>query len=265
MGQDAFQLIDNIYYVGTTKVSSHLFTSGDGHVLIDACYPDDGSVISRNIRTLGIDPKDIRYLLITHAHTDHLGGAAYLADQTGACVCIGKRDVHAAEHGSKIQKGLTGFMPVKIDKALREDDCINVGQISIQVYDTPGHTPGCCSFGFEVKDRDKRYNGLLFGGPGVNVFQKENLKRNIYGGTIKDFINSVKRLLTFEVDVWLGAHPGLNHTFEKREQLQQSNESNPYVDPQGWKSFLKQCLLNAEQLLPEIEKTAEPSAARDGA
>jgi len=260
MGQGPFQIIDNIYYVGTKKVGSHLFTSDDGHVLIDACYPDDGSVISQNIRTLGIDPKDIRYLLISHAHTDHLGGASYLSDQTGACVCIGKRDVHAAEHGSKIQKGLIGFTPFNIDKALSEGDCINVGQISIQVYDTPGHTPGCCSFGFEVEDRGKRYKGMLFGGAGVNVFQKENLKRNVYGGTIKDFINSVKRLLTFEVDVWLGSHPSQNHTFEKREQLQQSSESNPYVDPQGWKSFLKQCLLNAEQLLPKSENTGEPGA-----
>jgi len=256
MEQDAFQIIDNIYYVGTKKVSSHLFTSSYGHVLIDACFPEDGSTILQNIKTLDIDPRDIRYLLITHAHIDHLGSAAYLADQTGACVCIGKRDVPAVEQGSKTQYDLTGFMPFKIDKTLSEGDNINLGRISIQIYDTPGHTPGCCSFGFEVEDRGKRYDGMLFGGPGVNVFQKENLKRNIYGGTIKDFMSSVRRLLTFDADVWLGAHPGQNNTFEKREELQQGKEPNPYVDPEGWKDFLKKCLLNAERLLPG--ETVEP-------
>jgi len=249
---NSFHMIGNIYFVGTRQVSSHLFASKDGHILIDACMPDSGPSILKDIKDLGFSPDDIRYLLISHGHADHLGSAAFLKGKTGAAICIGEADVVAAEKGSKTRAGLTGYKTFKVDRALNEGDVITVGNNSILIYHTPGHTPGSCSFGFEIKEGACIYQGMLFGGAGTNVFEEKNLKRNIYGGTIDDFQKTLKRLLYFDVDVWLGNHPQQNKTFQKLERLRQGASPNPYIDPDGWKDFIRANLAKAEGFL---EKT----------
>ncbi len=135
---NSFHMIGNIYYVGTKQVSSHLFVSKEGHILVDACMPDSGPSILKGIRDLGFSPDDILYLLISHGHADHLGSAAFLAGETGAAICIGEADVVAAEKGSKTRAGLTGYKTFKVDRALNEGDVIAVGDNSIIIYHTPG-------------------------------------------------------------------------------------------------------------------------------
>jgi len=235
----AFRMIDDIYYVGSTHVSSHLITSEEGHILIDTCMPNTGPFILKGIVDLGFKPKDIKYILITHAHIDHLGSAKFLAEETGAKVCIGETDVEAAEKGSTTRFGLIGFEPFKVDISLKEGDVIALGDKKIHVYHTPGHTPGCCSFGFKVNHEGREYNAFIFGGPGQNVFVKENLQRKIYGGTIQDYKNTLERLETFNVDVWFGPHPRVNRTFKKLELLKKGVKPNPYIDPEGWKAHIK--------------------------
>lgn len=244
-----FWMIDNIHYVGSEHVSSHLFTSEEGHILIDTCMPDTGPAILKSISALGFNPSDIRYILISHAHIDHLGSTKLLAEQTGAKVCIGEADVEAAEKGSTWKMGLMGFSPFKVDVPLKEADVIAVGDKKIHIYHTPGHTPGCGSFGFEVNYEGRKHNGFMFGGPGVNVFQPENLQRGIYGGTLQEFQNTLDHLDTFQVEVWLGAHPGQNKTFQKLELLTKGTKPNPYIDPEGWKAFVQTIREKLQKLL----------------
>jgi len=244
-----FWMIDNIHYVGTERVSSHLFTSEEGHILIDTCMPEDGPAILKNISALGFDPGDIRYILMSHAHIDHLGSTKFLAEATGAKVCIGEADVQAAERGSTSKMGLVGFSPFKVDIALKEGDEVSVGERDILIYHTPGHTPGCISFGFEVQDEGHKYSGFIFGGPGVNVFQPKNLEKGIYGGTLQDFQSTLDRLDALQVQVWLGAHPNQNNTFQKLELLKKGAKPNPYIDPEGWKAFLQTLREKLKRLL----------------
>lgn len=244
---NSFQMIGNIYYVGTEQVSSHLFASGDGHILIDACMPDSGPSILKGIRDLGFSPGDVQYLLISHGHIDHLGSAAFLAGETGATIWIGEADVEAAEIGSKTRLGLMGYKTFKVDRIFNEGDVISVGNNSITIYHTPGHTPGCCSFGFDVQEQDRTYRGMLFGGAGTNVFEEEYLRKDIYGGTIDDFQKTLKLLLSFDIDVWLGNHPQQNKTFQKIKLLRQGVSPNPYIDPAGWKDFIRTNIAEAEK------------------
>ncbi len=245
----AFRMIGDVYYVGVQRVSSHLIASEDGHILLDACLPDSGPTILQNIRDVGFDPADLKYILITHAHTDHLGAAKYIAQQTKATVCMHAADREAAssgsmyssmscERGGDTKMGLTSFEPVNVDMEVSEGDVISLGEKDIHIYHTPGHTPGCCSYRFTVVDETHQYDAILFGGPGVNVFKPENLARGQYGGTMEDFEKTLERLASFPVQVWLGAHPGQNDTFAKRDQLRAGAKPNPYIDPQGWQAFL---------------------------
>jgi len=245
----AFRMIDNVHYVGGKMVSSHLIATRAGHILIDTCMPNSGPFILKGIVDLGFNPRDVKYILITHAHIDHLGSTRMLAKETGAKVCIGEADVEAAEKGSATQFCLIGFAPFKVDRALREGDTIAIGGKEIRVYHTPGHTPGCCSFGFKVNYEGVDYNGFLFGGPGQNVFEEENLRASIYGGTIQDYKTSLNRLETLMVDVWLGAHLGQNDMFGKLELLKKGIKPNPYIDPEGWKDYLKKLKDNLQKFL----------------
>jgi len=246
---EPFRMIGNVHYVGTRRVSSHLFTSDEGHILLDACFPGDGPVILDNIRALGFEPKDVCYLLITHTHLDHCGGAAHIKRETSAEVRIGEADVEPAQKGSDTEMGLIGFEPFEVDAPLHDGDVVSVGPTSVTVYHTPGHTPGCSSFGFEVQEDGCALSGMLFGGPGLNVFDPEKVAQQIYGGALEDFIASVKRLLAMEPDVWLGAHPGQNKTFDKAERLQAGERPNPFIDPEGWRAYLTARLAAAEKLL----------------
>lgn len=234
----AFRVIGDVYYVGTDRVSSHLITSKAGHILLDTCMPDSGPTILENITDLGFDPKDVKYILITHAHIDHLGSAKFLAARTGAKICMHTADVQAAEKPDRTKMGLTEFEPFKVDRVLKDGDVVRVGDKQVQAIHSPGHTPGCLSFAFTVRDGGREYRCILFGGPGVNVFQPKNLQRGIYGGTMEDFFKTLDRLAAMPVDVWLGAHPNLNQTFQRQQRLAQGETPNPFIDPEGWKQFL---------------------------
>ena len=145
----------------------------------------------------------------------------------------------AVEKGSTTRAGLTGFATFRVDQKLKDGDTIALGNKEIHVYHTPGHTPGCISFGFKVSYEGRTYNVFLFGGAGFNVFEEENLRRGIYGGTVQDYGRTLDRLDSLKVDIWLGAHPHRNDTFRKLELLQKGITPNPYIDAEGWKAFLK--------------------------
>jgi len=245
----AFRMIDDIYYVGSRRESGHLITSEEGHMLIDTGFPETGPFILKGILDLGFNPKDIKYILITHAHVDCLGSAKLLAEETGAKVCIGEADVKAAEEGSPTKMGLIRtpdsslFYRVeffKVDMPLKEGDAIALGDKEIHVYHTPGHTPGSCSLGFKIDYEDHEYNAFLFGGASQDVFEdRSGFGYPSYRGTLQDYKNTLDRLENFQVDIWLGTHPNNNRTFEKLELLKKGVRPNPYIDPEGWKAYLK--------------------------
>jgi len=245
----AFRMVDDIYYVGSRRASSHLVTSDEGHVLIDTCFPEEGPFVLKGILDLGFNPKDIRFILVTHAHVDCLGSAKLLASQTGARIGMGKVDAMVAEKGSPAKMGLIRTPDTsqlyrveffKVDMPLEEGDVIELGDKRINVCCTPGHTPGCCSFGFKIRHENNEYNVLLFGGSGQDVFEdRTGFGYPNYQGTPEDYKKTLDRLKSFQVDVWLGAQPNQNRTFEKLELLQKGVKPNPFIDPEGWKAHLK--------------------------
>jgi metallo-beta-lactamase class B len=141
----------NVYMVGTCGIVSLLITTPEGHFLIDGATDKAAEGIAENIRKLGYDPKDIRYLLITHEHLDHAGGIAKLKTISGAKFAVLKAAKHAMETGlpssDDPQHGLHPAFPgVKSDQIIDSGTSLRIGKQAIKVIATPGHSPGGTSY-----------------------------------------------------------------------------------------------------------------------
>ena len=257
-----FKIFDNLYHVGPGTVSVWLIPTTAGLILIDSGQEPYVDYILNNIRNVGYDPRDIKYVLITHAHLDHFGGAARIQDLSGARVAAAEADWVLMDEYAK--RPLPATLPfhrtVERDMILREGDTITLGTTSIKVYLLPGHTPGDASFEFTVYDRGRPYKAFLFGGPLPND--------GVKGG--EQFLTSVNRLAAMpDVSVGLLVHSWLGRatypnggTFERagRLQLRRGNDPHPFVDPVSWRGWMDRLKVLADTFLVDERAKASVSA-----
>jgi metallo-beta-lactamase class B len=181
-----FKIFDNVYYVGMQTVCAYLVRTSSGLVLIDTTWEETADVVMNSIRTLGFNPADIKYILVTHSHTDHLGGAAKVKQVSHAPIGMSADDWTAAK------------MPP--DLVLKDGESISLGDTTFKFYVTPGHTPGATSIEFQVRDSGKSYRALIPGGLGLQFGPAET----------PTFLKSMQRLKQLGPwDVLLGNHPWL--------------------------------------------------------
>lgn len=148
------RLYGNTYYVGTWTVSVLLVTSPQGHVLVDAATEEAAPSILANIRRLGFRPEDVRWIVTSHEHWDHVGGLAVLAKATGAKVALsapaaaviasGKSDPSDSQFGD-----LQDFTPATADRIVKAGDVVQVGPLRLTMMATPGHTTGSSSWSWQ--------------------------------------------------------------------------------------------------------------------
>lgn len=222
---EPFQIIGNVYFVGTFQASCHLIDTGDGLILIDPGYANTLYMVIDSIHRLGFDPKNIRYIVNTHWHGDHTEATAALADLTGAKTLIGHADAEKAKRF---------FAP---DILLKDGDTLSLGNTTITFMETPGHTEGTVSFFFETEEQGKTYRVGMFGGAGANTMAKDQLD---YPGAREGYRASVHRLQKEHVDVFIGNHVWNNDTFVKGKILIETGE-NRFIDDKVWHAFLTYC------------------------
>ena len=147
------RLYGNTYYVGTCTVSVLLVTSPQGHVLVDSATAQAVPSILANIRALGFRPEDIRWIVSSHEHFDHVGGLAALKQATGAKVALSAPAALIAKTGkpdpADSQFGVLKdhpFAPVKTDRIVAPGSVVRVGPLRLTMAATPGHTTGSTSW-----------------------------------------------------------------------------------------------------------------------
>lgn len=145
------KIFGDAYYVGTCGISAVLIDAPGGLVLIDAATEEAAPAILANIRALGFDPKDIRTLLASHEHLDHVGGLKALQDATGARVFTRREAVAALTSGEPDatdpqRGGIPPFKPVTVSGELRDGETLPIADIKLTLHATPGHTPGGTSW-----------------------------------------------------------------------------------------------------------------------
>ncbi len=205
-----FRIAPHVYSVsGNDWVCSYLIDTGAGLILIDTAMHESCYLLLESIRMLGFDYHDIRLILLSHAHCDHIGAARTLKELTGAKLYLGKRDLFflTARRDLIFTENYTcgEFMP---DEFYDYSAPIRLGNTAIQPVATPGHTPGCTSFFFTAEDTDgSRYRLGMHGGIGLNTLSKEFLEENNLPVTLqKEFLGNLEMLDEKEIDICLPSH-----------------------------------------------------------
>jgi metallo-beta-lactamase class B len=236
------KVFDNLYYVGPGSVSVWLIPTTDGLILIDSAQEPYVDHVIDSIRTSGFDPADVAYILLTHGHLDHFGGAARIQQLSGARVATLEEDWRLIEDAASRpgRGGAPAPLAPTRDIVLAEGQVVTLGTTSLKVYHLPGHTPGSPSFEFTVYDGGRPYRAFLFGGPGQ--------RNGVEGGT--QFLESIRRIKRelADIDVPLHVHswlttfpyPGGGTVFEPARKLagRRPGDAHPFVDNATWRRWL---------------------------
>lgn len=234
---EPFKMIGNVYYVGTDGLASYLITSPQGHILVDTVMPESTSQIKASIEKLGFKITDIKYLLNTHAHIDHTGGFAEIKQASGGQLVAGEADKPLLEGGyypGAQQDEALKFPPVNVDRTVREGDKVTVGDVTLTARETPGHSPGCTSWEFSVKDGDATRTALIFCSGTVAL--NRLVGNPTYSGIVTDYKKTFARARDMKVDVLLAPHPEMYKMAEKRAKLAEGGP-NPFVNPGEFNAY----------------------------
>ena len=249
-----FRIFGNLYFVGTEPASAHLIDTGDGLILLDTGYSETLYLVMDGIRQLGFDPYDIKLILHSHGHIDHIGGTRALVELTGAKTAIGRYDedyvtgARDLTFAKELGMSFDGFFTP--DRLLDDGDVIEMGNTRITCLHTPGHTEGTMSFFFDVTDENGRtMRGGNHGGAGMNSMGRAFLKS--YGLPLSlrdDFRAGLHRLRKEHVDIFVGNHQHQCHTKERYARIM-AGETDAFVDPEAWQIYLDETEAQLDQLL----------------
>ncbi|MGL3213490.1 BJP family subclass B3 metallo-beta-lactamase [Bradyrhizobium sp. BR 1433] len=228
---EPFQLIDNIYYVGTDGIAVYVIRTSQGLILMDTAMQQSTGMIKDNIAKLGFKEGDIKIILNTHAHLDHTGGFAEIKKETGAQLIAGERDKPLLEGGyypGDENNADLAFTPVKVDRTVKEGDKVTLGDTTLTAHTTPGHSPGCTSWEITVEDGSQVRNVLFFCSGTVALDRL--VGRPTYSGIVDDYRSTFTKVKAMKVDVLLGPHPEVYGMQAKRAQMK-DGAPNPFVKP----------------------------------
>jgi metallo-beta-lactamase class B len=235
-----FRIVGNLYYVGTYDLACYLITTSRGHILINSGLADATPMIIDHIKSLGFKPEDIKILLATHAHYDHVAGFAELKKLTGAKILINENDAPVLADGGNSDyvfggKGMT-FAPVKPDGVLSNREHIKLGGMDIEAVHTPGHTKGATSFLFNVKDDNRTYRVLIANMP--TILDDANLAgMPTYPNVAKDYATTFDTMRKLKFDIFLASHAGQFNLHEKHKPGDPYNP-NVFIDRKGYDDAL---------------------------
>jgi metallo-beta-lactamase class B len=266
--REPFRVFGNTYYVGTAGLSSVLVVGNRGAVLIDGGLSQSAALIAANVRKLGFRLEDIRVIVSSHAHYDHVGGIAALQRASGATVMASPDGKRALEGGQPTdddpQVGFgpasTGFPAVREVQALSDRQAVRVGDVTLTAHFTPGHTPGGTSWSWRSCEgdncRDVVYADSLtaISAPGFRYSDGP-----VAGGRIERFRSSIARITELPCDILLAPHPGFLNMDGKLEARRQAPQPNPFIDAGACAAYAARALKALDERIAEESTATSPS------
>ena len=250
--QDPFRIHGNTWYVGTDGLSSLLIETDDGLILIDGGLPQSAPLIDANIQALGFDTRDVKVILVSHAHFDHAGGVSALQRLSGARVLTS-----AAGVGPLVKGALEGddpqfvadsdkgsFPAIRGVAAVGDGELVSVGSVDVKAVYTPGHTPGSVTWTWQSCALNTCYDVVY--ADSMSAVSKDGF---LFGesGVADEIVKSAEIIADLDCDILLSPHPFLFGMYAKLERMDQGN---PFVNELG-------CSLYAQSSLNWLERRLE--------
>ena len=211
-------------------MNSYLITTPQGHILINTNYEDTVPLLRASVEKAGFKLTDIKIILGSHAHPDHMQADAMVKELTGgASVMAMEQDVPAL----KSMKAPSG-KPHPIDRVLKDKEQVSLGGTTLVAHLTPGHTRGCTTWTMRIPEGGRTYDVVIACGglqEGAVLVNNTN-----YPEIADDFARSIATLKALPVDVFLGAHSWFFDLAGKYKRL--GGATNPYIDPAGYKAWV---------------------------
>jgi metallo-beta-lactamase class B len=232
-----FRIVGNLHYVGTYDLAVYLLATKDGNILINTGVNDSAPMIRSNIEKLGLRFSDIKLLLATHGHWDHVGAMAEVKRLTGARMLMHEDDADLLETGGgrdyRFPEGRgTIYEPIKVDRRLKEGDKVRLGEVELTVIHHPGHTKGATSFAFTAEDGSRKFDVLIVNmgtiNPGVNVTFMP-----AYPGINEAYSTTLARQKKLNPGIWVSSHAG-HFDLHKKYQPGDAYDPKRFVDPDGY-------------------------------
>jgi metallo-beta-lactamase class B len=233
-----FHIVGSIYYVGTNDLACYLITSPAGHILLDTGLEESGPIVKANIAALGFKLTDIKVILSSHAHFDHVAGHADMKVATGASVFASSADALVLESGgTKSFFPLTPYKPVKVDRIIKDGENVRLGGIQMTAHLTPGHTEGNTTWTTVAVEDGKKYDVVFAGSMSINSgVHLVNFKP--WPGIADAYARSFQILKHIHCDVFLGPHARFFDMETKVRLMNDHSKNNPFVDPGGYQKFI---------------------------
>jgi metallo-beta-lactamase class B len=236
-----YHVIGNIYFVGSKGLGIYLVTTPAGDILVNAGLEGNVPMIQQSVEQLGFHFKDIKILLISHAHFDHDAGSAKIKELTGAKYMVMDADVPVVESGGKAdffygQTAADLYPATKVDRVLHDGDTVKLGGTVLTAHLTPVHTKGCTTWTMKVSDSGKTYDVVIVGSPNVNAGYKL-VNNALYPPIASDYQKMFRVLKALPCDVFLGAHGDYYNMEAKYARLKEGG-ANPFIDPDGYKAYV---------------------------
>lgn len=250
-----FKIVSNIYYVGASDIASYLIVTPKGAILLEGGFVETAPQIVNNVRELGFAVENVKILLTSHAHIDHVGGLAELKRLSGATLVATAPEAEMLKRGGKgdFQYGDNLLFPaVDVDRVVGDGDTVELGGVVLTAHLTPGHTKGSTTWTMSVVDGGVTRQVVFMASlstPGYDV-----VNNPAYPNLGKDILRSVETLRTLPCDVYLAPHGYAFALDAKRAKL--GTEPNPFIDPNGYRAALDDAEKDIRRKLVAAEKKA---------
>ena len=237
-----FQVFGNTYFVGTLGLSSALIATDEGLVLIDVALPQSAALIDANIRALGFQTKDVKYILTSHAHFDHLGGVRSMQRFTGAIVLTSASTARALALGHPVPEdpqfgtGPLEAFPAITDgvREMQDGETFALGSTRVTIHHTPGHTPGATTWTWQSCVGPRCLNMVYV--DSLTAVSKDGYRYTDAPGLVDTFRATLRKVSALPCDVVISTHPSATGMDEKvaaraRGNIAPGSDGDPFVDP----------------------------------
>ena len=240
---EPFRIAGNLYYVGATDASAFLITGPEGHIVLDGGYPTTAPMIIASIEKLGFSIMDVKVLLNSEPHPDHAGGLGVLQRASGAALWASEPSAYTLAAGGDDPDailplralawiGIVGYPAMRVDRRFKDGDTVRLGPVALTAHVTGGHTRGCTSWTFQVRDGDRVLDV-------VSACDLGRLATAQYPEQRADLQRSISVLRSLPVDIWVTCHARWWGRYRKFvASTTATNPTDPFVDRDGFRAYL---------------------------